>query len=43
MALLQQKGLRPEEDMTYVEVEGGRHEPETWGEVIGDFLKWAVR
>jgi enterochelin esterase-like enzyme len=43
MALLQQKGLRPEEDMTYVEVAGGRHEPETWGEVIGDFLKWAIR
>jgi enterochelin esterase-like enzyme len=43
MALLQQKGLEPEEDMTYVEVAGGRHEPGTWGDVIGDFLKWAIR
>ena len=42
MALLQKKGLKPEVDMTYVEVEGGRHEPETWGEVVMDFLVWAV-
>nr|WP_256534278.1 alpha/beta hydrolase-fold protein [Lewinella sp. JB7] len=43
MALLQEKGLKPELDMTYVEVAGGKHEPETWGKVIGDFLVWALR
>lgn len=42
MALLQEKGLRAEEEMTYVEVEGGTHDPETWGLVVGDFLEWAV-
>lgn len=30
-----------EEDIAYVEVEGGRHEPETWGRVMPEFLKWA--
>ena len=40
MALLQQKGLEPGTDMTYVEVDGGRHEPATWGRVVGDFLVW---
>ena len=43
MALLQEKGLQPGTDMVYVEVEGGKHEPETWGRVIGDFLLWAVK
>ncbi|WP_116125351.1 alpha/beta hydrolase [Lewinella sp. IMCC34183] len=43
MALLQQKGLTPGDDMTYVEVAGGRHEPETWGEVVIEFLEWAVK
>ncbi|PPK85310.1 enterochelin esterase-like enzyme [Neolewinella xylanilytica] len=43
MALLQEKGLRPEEEMMYVEVEGGTHDPETWGKVVGDFLEWAVK
>ena len=42
MALLQQKGMKPGRDMVYVEVEGGKHEPETWGTVVGDFLIWAV-
>ena len=42
MALLQEKGLRPGADMEYVEVEGGTHDPETWGKVVGDFLTWAV-
>ncbi|WP_420457991.1 alpha/beta hydrolase [Neolewinella sp.] len=42
MALLQQKGMKPGKDMVYVEVEGGKHEPETWGTVVGDFLIWAV-
>lgn len=42
MALLQQRGLKADEDMTYVEVEGGKHEPETWGKVVGDFLVWGL-
>ena len=43
MALLQQKGLEAGKDMTYVEVEGGTHDPETWGRVVIEFLDWAVR
>ena len=43
MAILGEKGLRPGVDIEYVEVEGGRHEPETWGRVIGEFLVWAVK
>ncbi|MBB4080152.1 enterochelin esterase-like enzyme [Lewinella aquimaris] len=43
MAILQKKGLKPDLDMTYVEVEGGKHEPETWGKVVGDFLVWALK
>lgn len=30
-----------DEDIAYVEVDGGRHEPETWGKVMPSFLKWA--
>jgi enterochelin esterase-like enzyme len=40
MALLADKGKKEGEDFTYVEVEGGRHEPETWGTVVMDFLQW---
>ncbi|MEL7161591.1 MAG: alpha/beta hydrolase-fold protein [Bacteroidota bacterium] len=40
MALLADKGKQEEKDFTYVEVEGGRHEPDTWGKVILDFLRW---
>ena len=42
MALLQAHGLKPGTDMHYTEVEGGRHEPETWGKVVGEFLVWAL-
>lgn len=42
MDLLRQKGWGDPADMTYVEVEGGRHDPETWGRVVLDFLRWAV-
>ena len=38
---LKEKGKQEETDFTYVEVEGGRHEPETWGGVVLDFLRWA--
>jgi enterochelin esterase-like enzyme len=38
---LVQLGYRPHEDVKYVEVEGGEHNPTTWGQVMPDFLKWA--
>lgn len=30
-----------EKQMTYVEVEGGTHDPETWGKIMPEFLHWA--
>jgi enterochelin esterase-like enzyme len=41
MQVLKEKGRKEDKDFTYVEVEGGRHEPETWGTVVLDFLQWA--
>jgi enterochelin esterase-like enzyme len=41
MQALQEKGKEELKDFTYVEVEGGKHEPETWSKVLLDFLKWA--
>ena len=40
---LKLKGYRvgPDEDMIYVQVEGGKHNQETWARVLPDFLKWA--
>ena len=43
MALLQEKGLKPGPDMRYVEVDGGTHDPETWGKVVGEFLLWTLQ
>ncbi len=44
MALLEKKGkeegARTQVQCDYLEVEGGRHDPETWGKVLGDFLLW---
>ena len=40
MSLLADKGKKENEDFTYLEVEGGKHEPETWGRVMMDFLRW---
>lgn len=40
MDLLTDKGKQEGKDFTYVEVQGGKHEPETWGKVIMDFLYW---
>ena len=37
MRTLQEKGSR---DITYYEVEGGTHDPKTWGKVMPKFLKW---
>ena len=34
-------GYRPHEDVKYLEVEGGEHNPHTWGKVMPDFLTWA--
>ena len=42
MNALFELGYRPHEDVKYVEVEGGEHNPKTWGEVMPDFLKWAL-
>ena len=38
--ILRKKGYTDEE-LQYFEVEGGEHNPQTWGEVLPDFLKWA--
>ncbi|NRB48674.1 MAG: esterase family protein [Saprospiraceae bacterium] len=37
MAILRQLGYR---DLEYVEVEGGEHNPQTWGRVLPQFLRW---
>lgn len=29
-----------DENIRYLEIEGGRHEPSTWGEAMPDFLRW---
>lgn len=30
-----------EEDIKYVEIQGGEHNPETWGKILPNFLTWA--
>ncbi|HEX8656581.1 MAG TPA: alpha/beta hydrolase-fold protein [Hymenobacter sp.] len=34
-------GLDATQALRYVQVEGGRHHPDTWGRVMPDFLVWA--
>jgi enterochelin esterase-like enzyme/uncharacterized damage-inducible protein DinB len=34
-------GLDPQRALRYVQVEGGHHNPDTWGRVMPDFLCWA--
>ncbi|HEX8330011.1 MAG TPA: alpha/beta hydrolase-fold protein [Hymenobacter sp.] len=34
-------GLDAQQALRYVQVEGGRHHPDTWGRVMPDFLVWA--
>ncbi|MBL7816143.1 MAG: esterase family protein, partial [Saprospiraceae bacterium] len=34
-------GYRPHADIKYLEVEGGEHNPHTWGQVMPQFLTWA--
>ncbi|GAB3338595.1 hypothetical protein GCM10027299_50840 [Larkinella ripae] len=41
VAELERKGFRWGREVQYVEVPGGRHEPETWGEIMPQFLTWA--
>ncbi len=38
--VIQTKGFR-DESIRYLEMEGGTHDPETWGKAMGDFLRWA--
>ncbi len=38
---LSKKGI-PEKNIRYLEMEGGRHEPGTWGEAMPDFLGWVL-
>lgn len=38
---LKQHGYHEGRDIRYVEVLGGQHNPETWGKVMPDFLRWA--
>ncbi len=38
---LRRNGHERPEEVAYVEVPGGRHEPETWGRVFIPFLQWA--
>lgn len=40
LSLLKDKGKEEGEDFAYLEVKDGKHEPETWGQVAIDFLRW---
>jgi enterochelin esterase-like enzyme/uncharacterized damage-inducible protein DinB len=41
MEELVKKGIDARQHIRYVQVEGGRHHPDTWGQVMPDFLQWA--
>lgn len=41
VAALQAKGL-PADDVTFYLMEGGRHEPLTWGQAMPHFLEWVL-
>jgi enterochelin esterase-like enzyme len=41
IAELKRHGYREGREIRYVEVLGGQHNPETWGKVMPDFLRWA--
>ncbi len=41
MKALEEKGYRDGRDITYVEVQGGEHNHQTWAKVLPDFLQWA--
>lgn len=42
MEALGSKGFREGREITYLEADGG-HNPETWGRVLPEFLKWAFK
>ena len=41
IAELVKKGYHRDTDIRYVELVGGKHDQETWGQVMPDFLTWA--
>jgi enterochelin esterase-like enzyme len=43
MKELKLKGYHRDEDFTYLEIEGGRHDAETWARAMPEFLAWAFR
>ncbi len=42
IAELERKGYRWNEDINYLEVKGGEHNPGTWRKAMPAFLKWAL-
>ncbi len=40
---LKLKGYKYPEDITYTEIEGGRHDLPTWADVFPEFLQWAFK
>ena len=38
---LVKKGYRREKDIRYVEIKGGKHNQETWSQIMPNFLMWA--
>ena len=38
---LKKKGYQNGKDVVYIEIEGGKHNLETWGSVMPEFLTWA--
>ncbi len=38
---LEAKGYRKDKEIRYVEVQGGKHDQATWGQIMPDFLRWA--
>lgn len=41
ISLLEDKGYNKDNDIHYLEVKGGEHNPATWGKAMPDFLEWA--
>ena len=42
IAELERKGYRWKEDVRYLEIKGGEHNPGTWRQAMPAFLKWAL-
>jgi enterochelin esterase-like enzyme len=40
---LERKGYDPARAIFYLEVDGGKHDLQTWAKVFPDFLKWAFK